>query len=448
MVDTTIYTLDTLRDAPLLHLDSLHYDIGASLVLAPHPDDESLGCGGMLALLLKKDVPVYVAFITNGNASHPNSLQFPPAKLAALRKQEAITACSILGIAPEALTFFDQPDGKLHTIGLEKSTVLIEKLTEIIEKRQIKTVFAPYEKDAHDDHRETWQLAQQAVEHSINKPALAEYPIWLWKNGKQEDYPDSSIYNFFRLNVGEVQEVKNRAVAAHKSQVTRFIDDDPEGFCLTPEQLEPFTENEEYFFFRKKKAAQALDKEYFDTLYQKQEDPWNFEHSTYENDKYNKTLEVLNPAYKSVLEIGCSVGVLTEKLAARCTKLLAVDISEKPLEIAKKRCKNQPQVTFNVLDVSDDFPKRKYDLILISEMGYYLTEEKLINLYENCQKHLENQGQLLLVHWTGYVEEYPLSGKEVHRLFKIYNAKKSIFSKINEITQPEFELVLWEKNMQ
>jgi 2-polyprenyl-3-methyl-5-hydroxy-6-metoxy-1,4-benzoquinol methylase len=132
-------------------------------------------------------------------------------------------------------------------------------------------------------------------------------------------------------------------------------------------------------------------------------------------------------------------------LAARCAKLLAVDISEKPLEIAKKRCGNQPQVTFKALDISKEFPGDTYDLIIISEVGYYLTEEKLLELYENCQKNSSNNGQILLVHWTGFVEEYPLSGREVHKLFEKYNSKEMVFSELAKITRPEYELVLWQK---
>ena len=444
-MEKNMLDLHYLKAPPLLNLESLHYDIGASLVLSPHPDDESLGCGGMIALLREKEVPVHVAFITDGAASHPNSVRFPPHKLAALRKQEATAACKVLGVEDDALYFFEQPDGKLNDSLTEKSPILVEKLAKIIEKWNFKSVFVPYKNDAHPDHKATWKLLQLALQKSNHKPTLIEYPIWLWKNGKKEDYPDLSEYNFFRLNITEVQERKERAIAAHKSQVTHFIEDDPEGFCLTPELLEPFLGKEEYFFFPKKAATHSLDKNYFDKLYQQQTDPWNFEQSVYENEKYQETLKVLGPHYDTALEIGCSVGVLTQQLAARCAKLLAVDISEKPLEIAKKRCGNQPQVTFKALDISKEFPRDTYDLIIISEVGYYLTEEKLLELYENCQKNSSNNGQILLVHWTGFVEEYPLSGREVHKLFEKYNSKEMVFSELAKITRPEYELVLWQK---
>lgn len=447
MENKDMHDLKFLEAAPLLNLESLHYDIGASLVLSPHPDDESLGCGGMIALLSEKGVPVHVAFITDGAASHPNSLQFPPHKLAALRKQEATAACKALGVESDALYFFEQPDGKLNESLSENSTILVEKLTEIIEKWKFKSIFVPYKNDAHDDHKATWKLAQLAVQQSNNKPTRVEYPIWLWKNGKKEEIPDLSDYNFFRLNISEVQAQKESAIVAHKSQVTRLIDDDPEGFCLTPELLEPFTGTEEYYFFPKKAAAHSLTKDYFDKLYQQQADPWNFEQSDYENEKYRETLNVLGTHYASALEIGCSVGVLTYMLAARCTKLLAVDISEKPIEIARKRCENQPQVTFKALDISTEFPTNAYDLILISEVGYYLTEEKLLELYQNCKKNISDQGQILLVHWTGFVEEYPLSGKEVHKLFEKFNAEEKVFSELAKITRPEYELVLWQKDL-
>ena len=121
---------------------------------------------------------------------------------------------------------------------------------------------------------------------------------------------------------------------------------------------------------------QTLTEKYFEDVYAAKDDPWNFATSEYEAEKYAATLKSLpREIYKNVFEIGCSIGVLTEKLAARCEKLLAVDVSEKALAQAIERCRNLPQITFRKMSVPQEFPDEKFDLILISEVGYYLAPE-------------------------------------------------------------------------
>ena len=89
------------------------------------------------------------------------------------------------------------------------------------------------------------------------------------------------------------------------------------------------------------KEKESVPENYFDDVYHASEDPWNYEASEYEKEKYDASVKVLTkPFYKNVFEIGCSIGVLTEKLAAHAEKLLAVDASEVPLIKARERLRN------------------------------------------------------------------------------------------------------------
>ncbi len=163
---------------------------------------------------------------------------------------------------------------------------------------------------------------------------------------------------------------------------------------------------------------QSLPEEYFNDVYRANEDPWNFETSAYERGKYENTIAALpRKKYSNAFEIGCSIGVLSQMLAARCKKLLSVDAAEAPLIKARERLKDYPQVAIQKMSVPDQFPAGQFDLILMSEVGYYLAMPDLKRLQQEIAAHLQPGGHLLLVHWTPEVHDYPLTGDEVHESF-------------------------------
>ncbi|MBE9009060.1 methyltransferase domain-containing protein [Pseudanabaenaceae cyanobacterium LEGE 13415] len=162
----------------------------------------------------------------------------------------------------------------------------------------------------------------------------------------------------------------------------------------------------------------SLQPQYFDNLYQSDPDPWKFETSEYEANKYAATIAALpNLRYRSTLEIGGSIGVLTEKLAARTDSLLSIDVSKIAQDRAIQRCQHLPHVQFKIMQVPNEFPAASFDLILVSEVGYYLSLEDLRTAQQQMLNALAPGGHLLLVHWTLYAKDYPLSGDEVHEAF-------------------------------
>ena len=167
-----------------------------------------------------------------------------------------------------------------------------------------------------------------------------------------------------------------------------------------------------------KSQKQSLPPSYFDNLYSADPDPWKFETSEYEANKYAATVAALpKQRYRSAFEIGCSIGVLTQKLASRCDSLLSVDVSEQALEKAIECCQNIPQARFQIMSVPERYPKQMFDLTLVSEVGYYWCWEDLKKAQQLILDRLEPGGHLLLVHWTLYANDYPLSGDEVHDAF-------------------------------
>ena len=155
---------------------------------------------------------------------------------------------------------------------------------------------------------------------------------------------------------------------------------------------------------------------YFVDLYAADPDPWRFESSEYEAKKYAATLAALSQArYGNALEVGCSVGVFTEKLASRCDRIVAIDPVEKALRKAAERCKNLP-VAFERMSVPRAWPVGKFDLIVLSEVVYYLTQDEVVELAQCVRTSLSSEGQVVLVHWTE-LTDYPLSGDEAAETF-------------------------------
>lgn len=157
---------------------------------------------------------------------------------------------------------------------------------------------------------------------------------------------------------------------------------------------------------------------YFDEVYRASNDPWAFTSSPYEREKYLDTLAALpRPHYERAFEIGSSIGVLTAQLAPRCGQLLSVDVSEAALTQARQRCAALLQVTLRRMQVPAEFPEGQFDLILLSEVGYYWAPADLARAADLLLAALPAGAQLLLVHWTPVVPDYPQTGDEVHEFF-------------------------------
>lgn len=157
--------------------------------------------------------------------------------------------------------------------------------------------------------------------------------------------------------------------------------------------------------------------DYFETLYRTDPDPWRFRTSDYERGKYAATLEALTrPRYARALEVGCSIGVFTAQLAQRCDAVLAIDGSATALEAARAACSDLPHVRFEQRIVPDGFPAGSFDLIVLSEVLYYLHAADLERVAAQAAEALEPGGDLILCHWLGETD-YPLTGREATERF-------------------------------
>ena len=221
--------------------------IDSALVLAPHPDDESLGCGGTIALLRERGYAVHVLFVSDGTMSHPNSNAYPASRLRDLREREAREALRQLHIDADACTFLRYPDRRVPAGRDSGFPEAVARVTTLLDEVKPNTVFMPWQRDPHPDHRACWQIGQAAVQRSHAKPRILEYLIWLWELGTPDDLPAPDERKVWQVAIESVMNQRNQAITAHQSQVTRLIDDDPTAFYLSPELLRHFDPPRELF---------------------------------------------------------------------------------------------------------------------------------------------------------------------------------------------------------
>lgn len=165
------------------------------------------------------------------------------------------------------------------------------------------------------------------------------------------------------------------------------------------------------------RRRETIASEYFDALYQEKDDPWDFQTSRYERDKYDATLACLpRGRYARGFEAGCSIGVLTRRLADRCEMLVACDGSAVPLKHASERCSPCPHVSFMHAAIPDQWPPGHFDLIMLSEVLYYLAPLELARCAEKVAASLDREGDMIMVHYIG-ATDYPLSGDAAATLF-------------------------------
>jgi LmbE family N-acetylglucosaminyl deacetylase len=228
-----------MRALPFASLDAIAP--GTSLILAPHPDDESLGCGGLIAALAACGRPPIVVCVTDGSASHPGSRSHPPARLTRLREAEMRTACDILGLADAQLHFLGLPDAgaPLDGAAFEAAAARIAALARL---HGVTTIFATSPLDPHCDHEATAALGREAAR--LAGTGLTYYPVWSWLIADNAALP---VPHGVRLDITAQLPVKRRAIAAHESQYTGLITDSPEAFQLPAALLSVFEAPYEVF---------------------------------------------------------------------------------------------------------------------------------------------------------------------------------------------------------
>ena len=216
------------------------------LVLAPHPDDESLGCGALLAHAFVGPGALVVC-LTDGAASHPNSRRVPPQRLAAIRRAELDEAVQRLGGASADVAALGQPDA-----GLAATDALVGKILTLARSRSFGLLLAPSPLDPHCDHEAGAVLGRRVAARAGLR--LGFYAVWSrWRGGGRAALPPGTTA--VRLPPGPFAAAKVAAVAAHRSQMGLVVPDDPDGFEMPPGFADFFCGRDEVFFLANLEAA-------------------------------------------------------------------------------------------------------------------------------------------------------------------------------------------------
>jgi LmbE family N-acetylglucosaminyl deacetylase len=218
----------------------------SAMVFAPHQDDETLGCGGMIALKREQKVPVWVVFLADGQGSHRNHPRIQPKELIQIRKQEAVNALTTLGVELSAIHFLDQPDGSLSKLLQEEQKHTLERLIQLLRALKPQEVYVPYRKDGQPDHEAAYALVQAAILESKVQVELLQYPIWAMWYPWRFEIRSQELANAYRLPLKQVWDKKRRALEAYRSQCLPLAPESESS--LPPNFLKLFLSPNEIFF--------------------------------------------------------------------------------------------------------------------------------------------------------------------------------------------------------
>ncbi|HSP60032.1 MAG TPA: PIG-L family deacetylase [Ornithinimicrobium sp.] len=392
------------RDVIPLDLDGATH----LLVVAAHPDDETLGLGGLLAGL-PADVAVDVVVATDGQASHPRSPTHTPSDLARVRRAEALEALGLLA-----------PHASLHLLGLtdggldEEEAELTAALVRLARPGR-SVLLAPYRSDGHPDHEAAARATAAAAWRTDAR--LLEYPIWLWH---WED-PDALPWGAARrVDLGDgARERKARALAGHRSQVEPLSDQPGDEVLLRPGMLAHFARPWETLL-----VAEPGEGSPFEDLHAREVDPWAVRTSWFERRKRALTLAALpHERYAVGVEVGCSVGALAGELLARCSSVVAVDESSEALgrvEGADRLRTVQASLPEEWERLATEVGEEVVDRVVLSEVGYFLSPGRLQELARRVSSLLVASGSpratAVACHWRHEIVGWPLRGDQVDAL--------------------------------
>lgn len=185
----------------------------------------------------------------------------------------------------------------------------------------------------------------------------------------------------------------------------------------------------------------TMNRSYFEEIYADSPDPWDFESSWYEQRKYELTIASLPRArYTRAFEPGCSIGVLSERLAKRCDELVAMEMLPDVAERARTRLRVFPGAIVLEGSIPNDWPAGVFDLVVLSEVGYYLTEAGFDSTLCQLRNCLAEGGTLVSVHYL-LPTNYPLRGEQVGRRLR----EQTWLTAVGRYAEESFELLVLQR---
>jgi LmbE family N-acetylglucosaminyl deacetylase len=205
---------------------------GGWLVLAPHPDDETLGAASIIAALAEQKRPAWVALLTDGSASHAGAPDWPPERIAQARAGEARTALRKLGARPNRLTLLGWRDAEPHPLQSPEFARSRDRLIGLCRRAKIRSIAVSWRHEAHCDHQAAYELARAVQRRSHARISLYEYLVWGWTDPellrRTRDRAKLAVDSPKSARLGR------RAIQAHRTQLSPMIGGAARGFRLPP----------------------------------------------------------------------------------------------------------------------------------------------------------------------------------------------------------------------
>lgn len=357
------------------------------LVIAPHPDDELLAAGAIMARHAETGGEVSVMVVTDGGRSDPVAIR---RNLVVQRRAECRAGLiRMLGACPPLL-FLDEPDGALDAAAVDCGP--LSPLRQFLAKYPPTQIITTDPADGHSDHKAAFGLAARVVGAGYGERLYAA-PV-----SQRIDGPfDSAPYDV--LPTGRHAIEKQAALACHISQIQTST-----GFALQPAHLSAIAQTEylRLAFDRYEPSGGAVDESHFETMFAASSDPWNYDGALYEADRFERTIGALSDRrYGRAVELGCANGALTARLAPLCDVLLAVDTAPAAIAHARKRLRDTPHVTICRARLPEGLPTGPFDLIVASDVLYYLGLQGIVELSALLDAAAASGARLLMANWLG-----------------------------------------------
>lgn len=372
------------------------------VVVAAHPDDETLGAGGVVRALHTAGAELSLVIATDGEAAYPELDAAARAELARVRRAELDTALRAQGLGDVPVTWLGLPDSGLDARADDLRAALIPLLA------GADAWLAPWPGDPHPDHRAAGLATAAAA------PVTAHgwsYPIWMWAWHAADD-PNIPWDRARAVPLDAAARAARRAgVACFSSQVGPGPDGSPP--VLAAGLLDHLDRAVDLVFREPRTVSAPVDR--FATLYAGG-DPWAAG-SWYERRKRAVVLASLTrERYRSAFEPGCGSGELTVGLAERCDELRSSDPVPEAVARARVAVANRPGVHAEICALPDGIPAGPLDLVVFSEVLYYLDDGAVAATLDRTLAATAPGADVVAVHWRGWPAEAPRDAAATHRL--------------------------------
>jgi LmbE family N-acetylglucosaminyl deacetylase len=375
-----------------------------AVVVAAHPDDETLGASGLLQRLHERGIPVSLVIATDGEAAFPDSDDDEKIALGRQRRWELYESLHAQGLGAVAVHWLGLPDSGLTA----QEDRLAAGLAEHLDGADL--VLLPWPGDPHPDHRLVGETALRVAPVTAHRFA---YPVWMW----HWQHPTEPAIPRQRAVAHRLNAAQQRRKAAGIAAFTSQLKPGPHGEdpILSTEMLGHFERDVEVLFRQPPERGAPISR--FVQLYEREDDPWQVSDRWYERRKRAAVLASLpGERYRLAVEPACGIGVLTAALARRCDQVVAFDAAPKAVRLARARTSGLPNVSVQTGTLPDGLPPGPADLVVFSEVLYYLGDQQLRATVDRALATLRSGGHLLAVHWLPWAPEAPRNGEDVHRM--------------------------------